>query len=159
MKKLHRLLSYLQSTINLPRIIGATNLDALVHTWVDASYAIYDDMRGHTGGVMSMGVGCVHHKSSKQKLNNTKSSAESEVIGASDYVPWTVWLQSFLKHQGYNLSASYYYQDNESAMRLEKNGIMSSGDKTRHIKIRYYFISDILNRENLKLTHCRSEKI
>jgi len=156
-EKLRRLLSYLRSTIDLPRVIGATNLDVL-HTWVDASYAIHDDMRGHTGGVMSMGVGCVHHKSSKQKLN-TKSSTESEVIGASDYVPWTVWLQSFLKHQGYDLSASYYYQDNESAMRLEKNGIMSSGDKTRHIKIRYYFISDILRRENLKLTHCRSEKM
>jgi len=156
-EKLRRLLCYLQNTIDMPRIIGATNLDVL-HAWVDASYAIHDDMRGHTGGVMSMGVGCVHHKSSKQKLN-TKSSTESEVIGASDYVPWAVWLQSFLRHQGYELRASYYYQDNESAMRLEKNGKRSSGEKTRHIKIRYFFISDILKRENLKLMHCKSEKM
>ena len=82
---------------------------------------------------MSMGVGCIHHKSSKQKLN-TKSSTESEVVGASDYVPWVVWLQSFLKHQGYNLKSSHYYQDNKSAMKLEKNGKMASGNKTRHIK-------------------------
>jgi len=68
--------------MDMPRKIGVDNLDVL-HTWVDASYAIHEDMKGHTGGVTSMGTGCVHHKSGKQKLN-TKKSTESEVVGASD---------------------------------------------------------------------------
>jgi len=141
----------------MPRIIGANNLDVL-HTWVDASYAIHEDMRSHTGGVMSMGTGCVHHKTGKQKLN-TKSSTESEVVGASDYLPWTIWLKLFLEAQGYILNTCYYYQDNESAIRLIKNGKKSSRDKTRHINIRYFFIADVIQREGLVVKSCRSENM
>ena len=52
-------------------------------------------MKGHTGGGMTMGHGLFHHKSQKQKLN-TKSSTETEVVGASDYIPWTLWAKRFL---------------------------------------------------------------
>ena len=34
------------------------------------------------------------------------------------------------------------YQDNQSAIRLEKNGKQSSSKRTRHINIRYCFITD-----------------
>ena len=65
--KLRRLLAYAKSTIEIPRIFGAT--------WVDASYATHNDMKGHTGGAMSMEHGLIHHVSSKQKLNTKNSVA------------------------------------------------------------------------------------
>ena len=34
----------------------------------------------------------------------------------------------------------HFYQDNQSAILLEKNGRGSCGDKSRHINIRYFFI-------------------
>ena len=55
-------------------------------TWVDISYAVYSDMRGHTSGCITLGSGMIHYKSAKQKLN-TKSSTEYEFIGASEYLP------------------------------------------------------------------------
>ena len=63
----------------------------VLHTYVDASYAIHPDMRSHTGGDMSFGRGVVHTKSSKQKLN-TKSSTKFKVVGISDYIPYNIWL-------------------------------------------------------------------
>ena len=48
-------------------------------TWVDASYAVYNNMKSHTGGVVSFGRGVTMSKSSKQKLN-TKSSTEAELV-------------------------------------------------------------------------------
>ena len=48
----------------MPRIIGADDL-SMMQTYVDASYAIHRDMRGHTGGVMSMGHGVVHSECAK----------------------------------------------------------------------------------------------
>ena len=40
------------------------------------------------------------------------------------------------------------YQDNQSAIRLENNGRQSISEKTRHINIGYYFITDrIINQE------------
>ena len=68
----------------------------IMSTYVDASYAVHRDMRGHTGGAMSMGIGIIQGKASKQKLN-TKSSTETEVVGASDYIPWTVWAKRWLQ--------------------------------------------------------------
>ena len=73
----------------MPRIIGANGME-IMETYVDASYAVHHDMKGHTGGLLTLGRGIVQGKASKQKLN-TKSSTETELVGASDYIPWTVW--------------------------------------------------------------------
>ena len=62
--KLRRLLQYLLSTIDMPRIIGAHGLD-LIETYVDASYAVHQDMRGQTGGLMTLGREVINGKASK----------------------------------------------------------------------------------------------
>ena len=154
-EKLRRMLGYLKGTMNMKRIIGSDGLSTL-RTYVDASYATHPDMKGHTGGLISLGKGTIQTKSSKQKLN-TKSSTESELVGASDFIPWTLWLKRVLEEQGYKMSRTIFYQDNESAIKLEKNGLRSCGEKSRHIKIRYFFIKDILENENIDLRHCRTE--
>ena len=53
---------------------------------------IYEE---HTEGNMSMGIGKLHNKSSKQKFN-TKSSTESEYVGVSEYLPYDLWQVIFL---------------------------------------------------------------
>jgi len=55
--------------------MGAGNLLSLL-AWVHVSYGIHTDMKGHTGGAMSFGIGIVCGKASKQKLN-TKSLTET----------------------------------------------------------------------------------
>ena len=54
--KLRWLLHFLQTTIDDEPVIAADSLTEL-HTWVDASYAVHNDMNSHTGGVMSFGRG------------------------------------------------------------------------------------------------------
>ena len=110
-------------------------------------------MKSHTGGVMSFGLGGFVCKSSKQKLN-TKSSTEAELVGASDYLPNTIWMQNFLRAQGYSMEESIFMQDNESAMKLETNGRMSAGQKSRHIEIRYFWIKDRTEANGIKINHC-----
>ena len=64
----------------------------------------------------------------------------------------------FLKAQGYELKRNIFYQDNKSVMRMIKNG-ESYSDKSRHIHIRYFFVKDIVNRENINVEHCTTEKM
>ena len=135
--KLKRVLQYVKGTLDMPRILGADSMLRL-STWVDASYAVHDDMRSHTGGCMSFGTGALMPKSTKQKLN-TKSTTESEVVGASDYLPNVIWSTLFLKHQGIVLESSEFKQDNKSGMKLIMNGKRSCGPGSRHINIRYFF--------------------
>ena len=69
-------------------------------TYADASYATHKNMRVHTGGCMVFGWGFIHEKLSKQKLN-TKISTESEVVGSSDKIPFSIWLAIYMEHQVY----------------------------------------------------------
>ena len=82
---------------------------------------MHANMRGHTGGSMSLGWGLVHAKASKQKLNS-KSSTETEVIAVSEYVPYKIWLINFMEAQGYKFKDKVLCQGNMSAMKMEKNG-------------------------------------
>ena len=75
-------------------------------------------------------------KSTKQKMN-TKSSTEAEVVGSSDYLLNTIWARMVLAEQGYELTENIFYQDSQNAIRLEKNGRASCGQKSRHINIRF----------------------
>ena len=147
--KLKRVFLYLKGTRSLFLTLGADSLYKL-NTWVDAAYAVHPDMRSHTGGAVSMGTGAIMCKSTKQKLN-TKSSTEAEVVGASDFLPATIWARMFLSAQGYDLTENVYFQDNQSAILLERNGRSSSGQKTRHIDIRYFFMQDRILSENLSV--------
>ena len=131
--KLRRVLLFLMDTVDDERVIGADDLGVL-HTWIDSSYATHPDMKSHTGGVMSFGTGVIHARSNKHKLN-TKSSTEAEVVRVSDYLPFNIWVRMFMEEQGYQLRQNIIYQDNESAIKLEKNGRMSCGQKSRHINI------------------------
>ena len=150
--KLKRVLEYLKGSINDEYILGADDLSK-VRSWVDAAFAVHPDMKSHTGGVVSFGTGGMACKSGKQKLV-TKSSTEAETVGASDYLPNTLWVQMFLEAQGYEIRESYFEQDNESAIKLEKNGRISAGPKSRHINIRYFWIKDRTNDANITIRHC-----
>jgi hypothetical protein len=47
------------------------------------------------------------------------------------------------------------YQDNQSATLLEKNGTRSSGKRTRHLDIRYFFITDRVDKKKVRVAYCR----
>lgn len=53
-KKLARTIRYLMTTKHLPLIL-AMNTNGVSEWWVDASFAIHDDMRSRTGIVLSLG--------------------------------------------------------------------------------------------------------
>lgn len=156
-KKLKRALGYMKGTYTQPRIIGATSIKDL-YTWVDAAYAVHPNMRGQTGGVMSMGIGILHGRSSKQKLN-TKSSTESELVGVSEYIPFNLFIINFLSEQGYKIENNLLYQDNQSAIRMEKNGRNSCTGNSRHIDVRYFFVKDRIDKKEIKVEYCPTEQM
>ena len=106
---------------------------------------------------MSLGVGLVYSSSKKQKLN-TKSSTEAELVGADDVLPQALWTRYFLEEQGYGVTTTLY-QDNQSAIKLESNGKSSSTKRTRHLNIRYFFITDRISKRELTVVYCPTKKM
>jgi hypothetical protein len=93
-----------------------------------------------TGLEITIGRGPVFTASWKQVLV-TKHSMEAELVGFSDSMGLIIWTREFLIEQGYKIGAAIVYQDNKSTMALITKGEMSSKG-TRHIDIRYFFISE-----------------
>jgi hypothetical protein len=137
---LTHLIQYIRGTKELPLILSA-NGTGIVKWWVDGSFAIHPNMRGHTGGGLSMGRGFPIVTSTKQKLN-TRSSRESELVSIDDMMPAICWTRYFLLDQGYQVQENIVNQDNESAFLLERNGKAFSSKRAKHINIRYYFVTD-----------------
>ena len=94
-------LIFCKNTIDDVRIIGATSVED-IFTWIDAAYAVHNDMISHTGGCMSLGIGTLHSKIAVQKLN-TNSSTESEIVGVSKYLPYNIWIINFIAVQCYKI--------------------------------------------------------
>lgn len=154
-KKLSHLMKYLRGTKSMPLILGA-NGSGIMKWWIDGSFAVHPNMRGHTGGGLSMGRGFPVVTSTKQKLN-TKSSTECEIVGVDDCMPAVLWTRYFLLEQGYGVQENIVYQDNKSAILLEKNGTASSSRRTKHINIRYYFVTDRIRNGEMSVKWCPTD--
>jgi hypothetical protein len=151
-KKMVHLMKYLRATRKLPLILGA-NGSGILKWWIDGSFAVHPNMRGHTGGGLSLGRGFPITASTKQKLN-TRSSTEAELVSVDDCMPAVCWTRYFLEAQGYGVNENIVYQDNKSAILLEKNGKASSSKRTKHINIRFYFITDRVKQGEISVAWC-----
>ena len=50
-------------------------------------------------------------------------------------------------------------QDNQAAQRLAKNRKASSAKQTKHIDIRYFFVTDLIKRGLVTVLHCPTQQM
>ena len=74
-------------------------------------------------------------------------------------MPIIIWTRYFLLEQGYGVVKNLILQDNKSSILLERNGKASSGKRTRHINIRYFFITDRVNMKEVAIEWCPTNKM
>ena len=138
LKKLERLLKYLNKTKDLCMIISPSCIDE-VEVYVDASYGTHPDGKSHTGRVVSLGRGGPVAASSTKQRIVTKSSTEAELVGLSDSVGEALGVSSLLRSIGYEVKPIRFHQDNQSTIRMAESSA-SASRRTRHINVRYFFI-------------------
>ena len=160
LKKLIRLLRYLNHTQDLGLVLGGDS-EGNFHlaAYVDASFGVHADGKSHTGMFITLGRGLILAKSVKQKIV-TKSSCEAELVGLSDISSLLAWQQEWMSVMGYSEQAysGVLYEDNMSAMSLARNG-RSNSDRTKHIKLRYFFIKQYLDSGEFVLKHCTTDRM
>ena len=155
--KLRRCVRYLRGTAGLPLTLEGDPCGK-IQWWVDASFAVHPDMKSHTGAIMTLGQGATFSMSTRQRLN-TKSSTEAELVGVDDALPQIVWTRNFLQAQGLKVQDNVVYQDNQSAILLERNGRRSSGKRTRHINNRYFMITDRIAQKEMRVEYCNTTQM
>ena len=64
-----------------------------------------------------------------------------------------------MEAQGIDIKTHIVFQDNHSALKLEKNGLMSAGRRSRHLNIKYFFITDMVKQNEAKLEYCATKNM
>jgi hypothetical protein len=67
-----------------------------------------------------------------------------------------VRLNAFLRGQGYTVPPALIHQDNLGAMALLEKG-RSTSSRTRHINIRYFFLKERIDAQEIKVVHLPTE--
>mmetsp|Transcript_73676 Transcript_73676/g.213428 ORF Transcript_73676/g.213428 Transcript_73676/m.213428 type:complete len:334 (-) Transcript_73676:1990-2991(-) len=155
--KLKKMMNFLKAMENDIAMLSANGSNT-VQWAVDAAFAVHGDFKSHTGATMTMGSGTICSISTKQKIN-TRSSTKAELVAMDDVAAKVLWTKLFLEAQGFPLEANIVYQDNTSSMKLEQNGKASSGKRTRHFNIKYFYITDLIQRGELEIEYCPTDEM
>jgi hypothetical protein len=146
--------------LDLELILGGYNENGDIHftAYADASYGTHDDGKSHSGWIFTLGRGAIVSNSTKQKLV-VKSSAEGEFVTLSD-------MMSNAAHEKNKLSSmndgpikpGLIMEDNAAAIQLAERG-KSNSNRTKHIKIRYFFIKQYLDDGEFIIIHCPTQQM
>ena len=107
---------------------------------------------------MAYDKGATISKPAKQKID-TKSSSETEIVGADDMLSSALWSKYFIEDLGFTVEHNILYQDNQARIRLETNGPASSSKRTKHIKPKYFLIADNVARGDIEIRHKPTDKM
>ncbi len=153
-KKLLKIMVFLKSTQDEVTSMSADDTQTI--QWhVDAAFAVHEDYRSHTGATMTLGKGTICSVSTKQKVN-TRSSTEAELVGLDDVLSKVQWTKNFIQAQGFQVK-TVVYRDNTSSMKLEENGRASASKRTRHFNIKYFYITDLIERGEVEIEYCPTD--
>ena len=147
-----RLIRYLRATLTLPLILSADSTN-IVKWWVHGSFGVHPGTRSQTPPHMERDPSFQR----QFKKLNTSISTETELVAADYLMPHLCWTNYFLKNQGYDINSTVMYQDNQSAILLENNGRSSSSRRTKHLNIRYFFITDRIKKGELRIEYCPTD--
>ena len=64
-----------------------------------------------------------------------------------------------MEYQGYTIENNVLYQDNKSTILLAKNGRMSAGKASKHIKNRFFLITDKVAQGDLEVHHMGTDEM
>ena len=115
-------------------------------------------MKSHTGAIFTLGKGAISSDSTKQKVN-ARSSTEAELNAIDEKISKILWTKKFLEWQGFEIKLNIIYQDNTSTMKLAQNGKSSSGKRTRHFDIKLFYITDLINRREVRVEYCPTDEM
>ena len=105
---------------------------------------------------MTVGEVRVMSVSRKQKLD-TGSSTTAELAAADDAVVMTVWTKLFLEAQGYRIHNNVLCQDNQNAILLEENSKRSFSNRTRHLNVHCFFLTNQVKRKTISINCCPTD--
>ncbi|GJS78251.1 retrovirus-related pol polyprotein from transposon TNT 1-94 [Tanacetum coccineum] len=148
LKEVKRIFRYLRKTINMGLWYSKDSGFELI-AYADADHAgCNDDCKSTSGGIQFLGDKLVSWSSKKQDCT-AMSSAEAEYVSLSACCAQVIWMRTQLLDYGFRFNKIPIYCDSKSAIAISCNPIQHS--RTKHIKIRYHFIKERVEKGTIEL--------
>ena len=155
------ILYYLNGSVELGIMLGGdVNNRIRLFAFADASYGVYvQNGRSHGGTFVSYGRGPILARSNILK-EVAISSSESELMQLSNTTSLAARERYFAIEQQYidPNEKGILLEDNKSAIHMANNG-KSISNRTRHIKIKYFFVKQFLDSGEFQLEHCPTKEM
>ena len=138
-------MGYISLTKHQRRLISRDGNMERFFAFIDASFSVHADGKGHTGLVLMWGNAAVAVVSKRQKIG-TKDSTESEMVALTDIIEKVEWVHEYSKEQGYEMKIPVIYEDNTSTIAL----VMKENNtklRTRHLSARRCIASEFIVKD------------
>ena len=75
-------------------------------------------------------------------------------MAIDDAMGQILWTRHFLAAQGLPVPMTTIFQDKKNTILLAENGSTSSGKCTKHLDVRYYFVTNKIKNGEVKIAYC-----
>jgi uncharacterized protein with FMN-binding domain len=140
------------------RVLVLSGKQLEVCMFVDASFMTHSDLKGHTGCIITLGIGggVMSAISRKQKIL-TRSSTEAELVAIDDAYKHALFCASVLSETTNLPVPIRILEDNMSTIKLILKG-ESNNINTKHILLRYYLVKKELDERRASISYWRTER-
>jgi hypothetical protein len=136
--------------------------DLSLHGYFDASHAVYPDMKGVDGMIITFGhIGFpIVCKSSKQKAI-ARSSTESELMCLFKGIDLLLYIRRLCIFLGIISKEDVIdvYQDNTSTIKMSYMGKGSSSSNSKFIELKYFWIKEHLDNKTITMKYLQRENM
>ena len=147
--KLFKVIDYLKRTKEDGLIFKKESTDELT-IYVDCAYKCHNDLKGHTGIIMKLGVNTIGIRCHKHR-DGSRSSCEAEIYGITEAVDATSWIRNMFRRMGIKTTTRIkIYEDNKSAIILAMRGW---SNKNKHLVQKYQAIHEAIERGDIELIY------
>lgn len=155
-KAVQRVYKYIKGTRDFVLILGGDFMDLFGYS--DADWASDMDRHSISGFVFFVGYGAISWSCKKQSLI-TLSSTESEYVALTHAAKELIWLRKLLLELLFLIPdrSTILFSDNQGAIRLSKDSTFHA--RTKHIDIRYHFIREAVESNQLVIPYCPTEEM
>jgi hypothetical protein len=161
LKKFMDILYYLNGSIELGIMLGGNKENRIgLYAFADAAYGVYSfNGRSHGGTFITYGRGPTLVRSNVLK-DVAISSSESELMQLANTTSLAVRERNFAIEQQHISpnEKGVLLEDNKSAIHMAHNG-KSISNRTRHIKVKYFFVKQFLDNGEFILEHCPTREM
>ena len=126
--------------------------------YVDAAYANCDETARSTTGFVILLNGTAIMWRSKRQTMVTMSTAESEVVAASEAAREIMWLRKILEELGFEQEkATKLNEDNQACVVIATKP--EGKNRTRHLDTKYHYVVECVERGQIEIKGCSTSEM